>query len=211
MQRGKNEIKVLVVDDNKDFADSLGNYLTESGFQVKAMTDAEKALKEFRKKIYHVVLLDLKMPEISGEDLLRQIKRIDSDISVITITAYPSIESAVTMTKLNSYAYVTKPFDMDKLVTLINEAIAERGVTTAPERQILVTIGERIRATRKGMKLTQGQIANRTGLSRSLISRIESGSAAPSVPSLFKIAVALNVWMGDFLTEVVTQRQKEED
>ena len=210
MERGKNEIKVLVVDDNKDFADSLGNYLTESGFQVRSMTDANKALKEFRKRIYHVVLLDLKMPEISGEDLLKQMKRIDSDVSVIVITAYPSIESAVATTKLNSYAYVTKPFDMDKLVTLINEAIAERGVATAPERQILVSIGEKIRVTRKGMKLTQGQIANRTGLSRSLISRIESGSAAPSVPSLFKIAVALNVWMGDFLAEVVSQREKKD-
>jgi CheY-like chemotaxis protein len=160
MEPRQEELKVLIVDDNKDFTDSLEALLKENGYDVASVQDPKAAIEEFRKKIYQAVLLDLKMPGMSGEELLKEFKHIDSDASVIIMTAYPSIESAV--------------------------------------------IGKTIREVRRGKGLTQGQLANRTNLSRSLISRIESGSAAPSIPSLYKIAVALNVPIGDLFENVVT-------
>jgi len=204
MEARQEDVKVLVVDDNKDFTDSLEAYLKETGFDVVSVQDPKAAIQEFRKKIYHVALLDLKMPGMSGEDLLKELKHVDADASVIIMTAYPSIESAVSTIKLDAFAYLTKPFEMDQCVLTIQEAMKARGITTPPEREILGAIGETIRGVRRGKGLTQGQLANRTNLSRSLISRIESGSAAPSIPSLYKIAVALNVPIGDLFEDVVT-------
>jgi len=204
MEPRQEELKVLIVDDNKDFTDSLEALLKESGFDVRSAQDANAAIQEFRKKIYQVVLLDLKMPGMSGEDLLKELKHIDSDASVIIMTAYPSIESAVSTIKLNASAYLTKPFEVDQCITAIREAVASRGIVIPPEREILGGIGSTIREVRRSKSLTQGQLANRTNLSRSLISRIESGSAAPSIPSLYKIAVALNVPIGDLFENVIT-------
>ena len=199
------KVNVLIIDDDKDFSRSLSDYLEESGFSVRTANNPKKGIEEFRKKIFHAVLLDLRMPGMSGEELLTELRRIDDDASVIVITAYPSIDSAVATTKLDSYAYLTKPFEMEKLIELIKEAIEQRGIKTPPERQILSTLGEEIRRVRKDRGLTQGQLANRTDLSRSLISRIESGSAAPSIPSLYKIANALNVRMGTLFANIPQQ------
>ncbi len=204
MEPRQEELKVLVVDDNKDFTDSLEALLKENGFDVTSVQEPKGAIEEFRKKIYHVVLLDLKMPEVSGEELLKEFKHVDSDASVIIMTAYPSIESAVSTIKLDASAYLTKPFEMDQCIEAIREAVASRGIIIPPEREILGGIGSTIREVRRGKSLTQGQLANRTNLSRSLISRIESGSAAPSIPSLYKIAVALNVPIGGLFENVVT-------
>ena len=204
------KVNVLIIDDDKDFSRSLSDYLEESGFLVKTANNPKKGIEEFRKKIFHAVLLDLRMPGMSGEELLAELRRIDDDASVIVITAYPSIDSAVSTTKLDSYAYLTKPFEMERLIELIKEAVEQRGIKTPPERQILSTLGEEIRRVRKDRVLTQGQLANRTNLSRSLISRIESGSAAPSIPSLYKIANALNVRMGSLFTNIPQQiREKD--
>ncbi len=204
------KVNVLIIDDDKDFSRSLSDYLEESGFLVKTANNPKKGIEEFRKKIFHAVLLDLRMPGMSGEELLAELRRIDDDASVIVITAYPSIDSAVSTTKLDSYAYLTKPFEMERLIELIKEAVEQRGIKTPPERQILSTLGEEIRRVRKDRVLTQGQLANRTDLSRSLISRIESGSAAPSIPSLYKIANALNVRMGSLFTNIPQQiREKD--
>jgi len=204
------KLNVLVIDDDKDFSRSLSDYLEETGFTVKTANNPKKGIEEFRKKIFHVVLLDLRMPGMSGEELLAELRRIDDDASVIVITAYPSIDSAVATTKLDSYAYLTKPFEMPRLVELIKEAVEARGIKTPPERQILSTLGEEIRRVRKERALTQGQLANRTDLSRSLISRIESGSAAPSVPSLYKIANSLNIRVGALFANV-PQHIREKD
>ncbi len=204
MEPREEEVKVLVVDDNKDFTDSLEALLKEKGYDVMSVQEPGKAIEEFRKKIYQVVLLDLKIPGMSGEELLKEFKHIDSDASIIIMTAYPSIESAVSTIKMNAAAYLTKPFEIDQCVHAIGEAMASRGIVIPPEREILGGIGATIREVRRGKSLTQGQLANRTNLSRSLISRIESGSAAPSIPSLYKIAVALNVAIGDLFENVVT-------
>jgi len=206
MEPRQEDLNVLLVDDNKDFTDSLEALLKESGFEVVSVQKPDAAIEEFRKKIYHVVLLDLKMPGMSGEELLKEFKRIDTDASVIIMTAYPSIESAVSTIKMDAAAYLTKPFEVDQCIAAIREAVAARGIIVPPEREILTGIGSTIREVRRGKSLTQGQLANRTNLSRSLISRIESGSAAPSIPSLYKIAVALNVPIGDLFDNVVTTR-----
>jgi DNA-binding NtrC family response regulator len=204
MEAREEELKVLVVDDNKDFTDSLEALLKEKGYDVTSVQDSKAAIEEFRKKVYQTVLLDLKMPGMSGEQLLKEFKHIDSDVSIIIMTAYPSIESAVSTIKLDAAAYLTKPFEVDQCIEAIREAVASRGIVIPPEREILTGIGATIREVRRGKSLTQGQLANRTNLSRSLISRIESGSAAPSIPSLYKIAVALNVPIGDLFENVTT-------
>jgi len=194
----KGKVNVLVVDDDRDFNQSLRESLTENGFGAFGITDPGQTLSELKNKSYQLVLLDLRMPEKDGATVLREIRKFDSDIGVIIITAYPSIDSAVETLKLQAYDYVKKPFKMAELVDILNRYVHERGIKADPQRQLMCEIGRKMRELRKDKALTLRQLSNRAGVSLSLISKIERGDCASSLSTLFKLAVALNVEISYF-------------
>ncbi len=191
-------IKTLIIDDDKEFSDALSHYLTQEGFDVESVTDPKRAMDKLKSAMHHVVLLDLKMPAITGDDLLVDIRKFDSDVSVIVVTGYPSTESAVTTMKLGVTDYITKPFRMPELLDVIQKALAERGLEIDPDEKLASEIGQRIRALRQEKGLTIKQLANRTGLSLSLISKIELGDSSASISTLRKLASALKVHISYF-------------
>jgi DNA-binding NtrC family response regulator len=197
----KSKVHVLVVDDDPDFNQSLRQSLAEHGFETYGVTDPRETVGELKNKSYQVVLLDLRMPEKDGATVLREIRKFDSDIGVIIITAYPSIESAIETLKLQAYDYIKKPFRMSDLVDVINRYVRERGIKADPQRQLMMEIGRKMRELRKQKVLTLRQLSNRAGVSLSLISKIERGDCASSLSTLFKLATALNVDIGYFFEE----------
>lgn len=115
--------KLLIIDDEKDFLESISKRLEMRNFQVIAMDsgkDVERIIKQ--EKDIDVVILDLKMPDIPGEDILKKIKAQNKNIQVIILTGYGSTESAVEMAKLDAFTYLQKPADIDKLIQIIDEA-----------------------------------------------------------------------------------------
>lgn len=115
--------KLLIIDDEKDFLDTITKRLEMRGYQVIAREsgkDIEKILRS--DKEIDVVILDLKMPDIPGEEVLKRIKNQKPNIQVIILTGHGSIESALEMAKLDAFTYLQKPADMDKLLKIIDEA-----------------------------------------------------------------------------------------
>jgi len=107
--RGK--FRVLIVDDEQSICDVLQISLRKEGYEVAADTSAKRALEKFRKEHFDVVLQDLKMPEMDGLDLLRELKKIHDDTVVIIMTAYSTWDRAVEAMRLGAYDYIKKPFD----------------------------------------------------------------------------------------------------
>ncbi len=189
----KHDIKILIIDDDKDICDSLKKILVLDGYKVKAITNPKRSLRELDKNTYHLIILDLKMPEISGEDLLKDIRIIDSDIAVIILTAFPSVDSAVQALHNQVFDYVKKPFKINELREIVRNALKSKMLLLEPEEELNIRIGKKVRELRTENRLTLKQLAERTNLSISLISQIERAESAASVASLNKIVTALNI------------------
>ena len=115
--------KILITDDEKIVRESLLHWFEEDGYIVEAAASGEDALSNFEKGKYDLVLTDMKMPGLSGLELLKKIKEIDENCIVILITAYASVPSAIKALKDGAYDYVTKPIDPDELAHLVEKAL----------------------------------------------------------------------------------------
>jgi DNA-binding NtrC family response regulator len=133
------------------------------------------------------------MPEIRGEELLSEIRKIDEDISVIVLTAYPSVDSAVEALQNQVFDYIKKPFKNNELRDKVRRALRSKSLILEPDEELNIKIGHRVREFRSKKGLTLKQLAERTGLSVSLISQIERAESAASISTLNKVVTALNV------------------
>ncbi len=189
------KLRILVVDDDEDICLYLKEFLNREGYRVTSVTKPLDALPEIKEGRHQIVLLDVRMPEVDGVALLREIRAIDSDVCVIIMTAYPSVESAVDTMKADAFDYLRKPFELERLRSVIQRAIREKGLMIDAEERVNQVLGAKIRLLRKERSLTLKQLANKTALSVSLISQIELGKSAASVSTLRKLATALGVTM----------------
>ncbi|MBC8552982.1 MAG: response regulator [Candidatus Brocadiales bacterium] len=186
-------MNILVIDDDKDICESLKKVFALDGYKVKSISKPENALKELEKKTYHLIILDLKMPGISGEDLLKKIRKIDNDIMVFILTAYPSVDSAVQALQSQVSDYIKKPFKNSELRDKVRSALMSKSLILEPDEDLNIKIGTKVRELRGKNRLTLKQLAERTNLSVSLISQIERAESAASISTLNKIVTALNI------------------
>ncbi len=117
---------ILVVDDKDSMRNMLMETLIEEGYRVDTAEDGGKALDLVRNKSYDVVLTDLKMPGIDGLSVLSETKNVDAETEVIVMTAYGTIEDAVSAMKKGAYDFITKPFDTEHLCVLVSRALENR-------------------------------------------------------------------------------------
>ena len=113
---------VLVVDDDRVGRESLVEAVTELGYRVLAAADGASALAVLKGETVHLVLTDLRMPEIDGIELLTRIRRIDSKIFVILITAHATVQTAVEAMQRGAFTYIMKPIDLDQLAAQVEAA-----------------------------------------------------------------------------------------
>jgi len=125
--------KILVVDDEKIVRESLFHWFQEEGYQVETAEDGETALRVFDKNKFDLLLVDMKMPGMSGLELLAKIKEIDKDTIVILITAFASVPTAIKALKDGAYDYVTKPVDPDELEHLVKKALEQKSLRVENE------------------------------------------------------------------------------
>lgn len=117
---------ILVVEDKDSMRNMLYQTLMDEGYRVDTAEHGRKALDLVNNKSYDLVLTDLRMPDVDGLKVLSGVKDIDSETSVIMMTAYGTIEDAVSAMKLGAYDFITKPFDTDHLCVLIDRALENR-------------------------------------------------------------------------------------
>jgi two-component system response regulator AtoC len=115
--------KILVVDDEASLRLLLSNELSRMGYTVEAVADGETALNRLHNEFFHVVLLDIVMPRVSGIDVLRAIKQDAIPSEVIILTGNATLESAIESMKLGAFEYVRKPYSLNELLIHIERAI----------------------------------------------------------------------------------------
>lgn len=118
--------KILIVDDNKFIRYTLTTLLEDADYQCTQASDGFAAIKEVKETFYDLVILDMKLPGLSGREIFYEIKKSDPDVPVIFLTAFGDIQDAVDLMKKGAYHYVTKPFNNDEILILINKAIENR-------------------------------------------------------------------------------------
>ncbi len=124
--RGPKATKVLIVDDEERFRENLAQRLTFRGFMVAAVDNGQEAVKRVRLDTPDVVLLDRKMPGMTGEDTLKEIKRIAPVVQVVMLTGHGDISSAAAAGRLDAFAYLEKPCETDVLIETIESARTEK-------------------------------------------------------------------------------------
>ena len=135
---------ILVVDDEVAQRELISGFLKKQGFEVAAAADGEKALELFRHESFDLVLTDQKMPNMSGLDLLQAVRAINPETAVVLMTAYGSIESAVSSIKGGATDYLTKPLNLDELLFRIRQA-GERHRLFAENRELRAALQDRHR------------------------------------------------------------------
>ncbi len=122
---------VLVVDDSAPMRDSLVRTLASDALEVRTATDAPGALDLLRQHSVDVVVTDLRMPGLTGIDLLRAVKAIQTDVEVILITAHGNVEDAVQAMKEGAYDFITKPFTPVAIRKVVDKALEVRALQAA--------------------------------------------------------------------------------
>ena len=122
-----NSTKLLLVDDEKGFLDTITERLEKRGMKIQAAYNGKDALTELENnKSIEVVVLDVKMPGMDGIETLVEIKKKFPLVEVIMLTGHATVETAIDGMKLGAFDYLMKPCDIDMLVTKVNEAMEKK-------------------------------------------------------------------------------------
>ena len=113
---------VLIVDDEESMRHLLSVILRDHGYEARAVSNGEDALKELQARDYDLVLSDVRMPRMGGLELLREIQRLHPDLTVIVMSAYGTHDTAIEAMKAGAYDYISKPFKPDEVVLVLKKA-----------------------------------------------------------------------------------------
>jgi len=119
-------ISVLVVDDEKGICETLGDICREEGYIVETALDGKGGINAVKNRNFNVVLLDIRLPDMSGIKVLEEIKKISPETEVIMITAYASLQNSVEALNKGAYAYIMKPFDMNEVLGSIKKVVEKQ-------------------------------------------------------------------------------------
>ncbi len=126
----KRKGSVLIIDDEEEIRESIELLLTSEGLTTDTAATGEEGMRKIEDNQYDLVLLDLMLPGKSGMEIQRDIKRVDPTLPIVILTAMGAIETAVTAIKEGSFDYVTKPWNNEKLLVIVANAVKQRMLTS---------------------------------------------------------------------------------
>jgi DNA-binding response OmpR family regulator len=140
---------ILVVDDDKEIARTLKDILQLKGYSVETAETGWEAIEKSKIKLFNLALLDIKLPDMEGTDLLIKIHGTMPRMMKIMLTGYPSLENAVKSLNLGADAYIMKPMDPAKLLKVIDEKLREQSeVESMSEERITELVETRMQKIR---------------------------------------------------------------
>ena len=160
--------RILIVDDEAVVRDSLADWFRDEGYEADTAESAKVALEKLANNSWDIFLLDIRMPGIDGLELQRKLKEAQPDATVIIMTAYASVESAVEAMKLGAYDYIIKPFNPDDLEHTIQKAV---------ERKQLVSENQQLRTKIDELNLLH-EIVGTSAATRRLLEQVAMVSAS---------------------------------
>ncbi|MCX5806292.1 MAG: response regulator [Proteobacteria bacterium] len=122
MSKKYDVFRILVVDDNNDLRSIIKEYLSDKGDLVDGACDGKDALHKHMENNYDLIITDLNMPEMTGIDLMKKIRKNNNITEFIIITAYASLDTAVEAIKIGAFDYIVKPFRMEELKVIVKNA-----------------------------------------------------------------------------------------
>jgi CheY-like chemotaxis protein/DNA-binding XRE family transcriptional regulator len=196
------EVRILVMDDDDQVCRLIKEALAPQNFVVDTISDPRGMEAILKTRSYHVVVLDYCIPDLQSEDILEWIREHQPDASIIVVTAYPSIDSALNCLRARTYDYLTKPFQLTHLQRIVTRCLESKGLLRLSEQALRESLGNAIRERRKALGLTLAQMAQRTGVSLGYLSQIELGKNSASIETLYRISLGLGVKMADLFQTV---------
>ncbi|HCJ67735.1 MAG TPA: hypothetical protein DHV62_10590 [Elusimicrobia bacterium] len=128
-------VNILIVDDDPDACKTLQMILEERGYTVSTAENGTRALEIVKEKKFDLAILDIKLPDISGTELLKKLKSTTPDIEIIITTGYATIQNAILALREGAFDYLTKPLDIEDLTISIERAIEKQKTETALRRE----------------------------------------------------------------------------
>ena len=136
-----NDVRLLIVDDDERMRSILQKILVRERYEVVVSDSGETALKQLESAAFDIVLTDIRMPGMDGMALLKRIREVSPETTVIMMTAFGSVDSAVAAMKEGAYDYINKPFKMDEVLIVISRAVEEKRL-----RHALISMREALEA-----------------------------------------------------------------
>ncbi|MEZ6232663.1 MAG: response regulator [Phycisphaerales bacterium] len=193
-------LSILSLDDDPDFREYIREVLASDGHDVRTAHSSRAFFAACEERLPDVVLLDMKMGQESGAEVLAEIRRRWSRLCVIVVTGYPSLEDMRRTFKQDVYDYLAKPFSIEELRRCLASAASSLGLGQRPQDRLRQALGMHIRLARTERGWTLKDLSEASGVSVSQLSSVERGAHMPSLESLLAIAQALDArpseWLG---------------
>ncbi len=127
--------QVLIVDDDASMQRMLRHRLEQEGYGVHSAPNGEQGLEMIRKEVFNLIITDVRMPKLRGDELVRAVSQFNPNIPIIVMTAYGEVNEAVRLIQNGVYHYITKPFDVEDLVVKVKKAL-DKQLTSSEARQV---------------------------------------------------------------------------
>ena len=196
------EVRILILDDDESICRMIQAAVASSTFKVDIVSDPLHIEDALHSGAYHMIILDYVLPGLEAEQVLDWIRETQPDASIIVVTAYPSIDSALSCLRARTYDYLTKPFQVSHLQRVVNRCLESRGLLRMSEEALRESLGAIIRERRKSHGLTLAQMAQRTGVSLGYLSQIELGKNSASIETLYRITLGLGMKLSELFQAV---------
>jgi CheY-like chemotaxis protein len=198
----QSEVRILVMDDDAAVCRVIQAALAPNDFKVDVVSDPTQVEAALKLQPYHLIILDYVIPGLDSERVLEWVRESQPQASVIVVTAYPSIDSALSCLRARTYDYLTKPFPIVSLQKTVLRCLEGRGLLRMSESALRESLGSAIRERRKALGLTLAQMAQRTGVSLGYLSQIELGKNSASIETLYRISLGLGIKMAELFQTV---------
>jgi CheY-like chemotaxis protein len=198
------DVRILIVDDDEATSKVIEAALHGRGYRIDRVNDPAQVRHalESAGTAYHLILLDYILPGLESELVFGWVRDFQPDASVIVITGYPTIDSALSCLRARTFDYITKPFEIANLRHVVTRCLESKGLLRMSEETLRESLGMAIRERRKGLGLTLAQMAGRTDVSLGYLSQIELGKNSASIETLYRICLALGIRLSELFTAV---------
>jgi DNA-binding NtrC family response regulator len=148
--------RILIVDDDENIRKVLTTILEDEGYIVESVDTAKKAIERTKRKSYNLALIDIRLPDMEGIELLTRIRDTTPKMRKLIITGYPTLQNAVEAVNRGADAYIMKPFDMEKvLATIKDELKKQREEKKYSQEKVAEFIEARVRELEKSKEIAQ--------------------------------------------------------
>lgn len=196
------DVKILIIDDETAICQVIERALAQPHFSIESVSQHDMIDAALQNGSYSLIIMDYVLPGIDPNALFDKVKQNQPDASVIVMTGYPSVDSALNSLRARAYDYITKPFDINKLRDTVHRCLESKGILRMSEDALRENLGKVLRERRKGMELTLAQLSDRTKVSLGYLSQIELGKNSASIETLYKICLGLGIKMSELFIAI---------